>query len=844
MYRSLFQQKHKRRNQGQEIRFLQFSKGNIVWTCMLCFVLLCFGLSVGITVGSAAAADLNTAEDTADTEETEALADADAIGSIPLLERLNEPFAVSLRDHLSKLSPVNAANYVAEEITKTVDEFSRAVNVLKPTAQDYEKNFPALVDTQLKLRTLLETAHYLSSRLPETQQADWKFKFQSQASMKLNQLGATLRNQNMQRASREISNALANFFEPYQDIEETLAAEVASNAPAKGRGPSDPSEYHDSTFEVYEPSYGPSSSGGSGLQNACKNFFSSYQPQSVDAKKMDSVLTSLTRSARQQLLGYPRAGSSGYGGYEEGYDPYASSYASPNRRSSTTGRGSGLQLEEEEDTGGTVSRSSTISVTTRKSVAYGLKQMLRIVPDAQFGSKIAAAYCALAEEDFVPEIARFFEKWGGKLTDKDLEFLTSLSIEKDYAQDPRVQYIMSKAVFAMKPENSKDPKILDVFTPATGVGRFMVQGLNVGSSGGDQTRTERNMTLHILFSAGDADSALEVVRFLEDPQTSTGYKKAAIDILGQCGDERVAIPIIRTLRDPELQSHAQAALIRIGSPVEERVLTAFNARNPEIDHLVLDIVKQIGSWKSVSKLSAQQILYMEAKSSEQQDSTQESGKKQLILEPDEQSELIRKTLETGTTIVARMLGTKAPNLAQKSASRSGYPSGEALGMPDYDSSFEAGRGPDSLYGQRNKKDDGTSPRTLVGAMETPPGNAPVAWANALSYSAGANFDKMMRIIAKCQNFDTAKKAGAEMRAYSWVENYYNLAAGQINRDCLPTMETAAAKSIEASLTSISNKYKRYSQAKTRLGRSASMRDGFKQGYSTSANQSPVRGSIY
>lgn len=829
--------------------------------CLIFTILLCLGFSgcggsseeapppgaVEPDFEPAPAAPAETHED--DTPEPSEDPDAspaaaDAVGSIPLLERMSDPFAISLRDHLSKLSPVDAGNYVLDEVLKTADEFSQAANALNPTPQDYEKKFPALVDVQLKMRCLIETAHYLSSRIPEEEQDHWKSKFQSQAGSKLNELSATLRNQSMVKASQEISNALLNFSEPFQDIDEMLAKELAANAPPQrggGRGGSSPGGgdmpkmAHDDSDPGYNPTPSFSSSSGSGLERECKSFFSTYKPEGLDLKKYN--VSNLTTAARKQLLGYPRSG----GG--SGNDP-AHASSSSRRGPSTTTRSSsgGLRFEEDSVSTPVAGLSSgpreELASSTRKCITYALKQMLHKAPDPQTGGKIAAAYCAFAEEDFVPEVAKFLEKFGKGLTENDLVFLTSLSIEGDYGNDPRVQFLLGQTIMAMKPKNADDPKFVEIFQAAPGVGRFLVGGLNVGATTvGEQTSAERTLALQLLYTAGDADSALEVVKLLNDEKVTPMFKKAALDVLGQCGDERVSVAIIRCLRTPDLQERAKEALIRIGAPAEAKVLTVFNARDLELDLIALDILQHIGAWDSITKLSSQLKFYADAKTEEEQNQLPEAerSKSTVIMENSRQLELVKKTTEAGVTIIARMHGKQTPSFNQKSRGRVGMshspspsPMSDPGAMPDYGGS---GR-------PTQKKDDGKSPRTLVGAMEKPPGSAPVAWAGSLADSSNVMFGKMLRVFAKSRTPEAALAAGAEMHEYDWVEGHYNTAASQLYNDTLQILnEPAATKAIESSLERIKSRRENYVRERTLFNRTKSdaIKKAFNQGYKTKAS---------
>ena len=798
--------------------------------------------------------------------------------SIPPLDRwVDDPFAVSMKNYISGKTPNAACDLLVEELIQAAGELTELVKTIQPNYSSYSERMFPFAKAQWKVRVLMETLQFLATQLPRDQQAAWKTAAQNRFAPALTAAGIALGSNAMMSAAQEIASLGLDFHSPYVDLEELFATtveELAPPRPASGSpnsmggvsmGPmsmSMPAPMPMGPMGSMMP--GGSTSTASGpLLNACKAFLGGYKPGPVDDTVMEPLVTTLMIQGRTQLQGYVPPRGSGGGGMYGGSGPpgYGSSSMMPPMMPpptmpppmgmpSTTGaqpspqRTGGLNLS-----GSTVPRTGpppeSLDDSVRKSIVFALKQMLRD-EKTRIGGKIAAAYCAFATEDYVPEIALFLERSGSHLRERDLDILVSLPIEADYAKDPRVGFLMARTLFTINPGPASQNQVTDAFLQVSGAAPFLVHGL-------DQPRS-RDMSLIILHKVGDGDSAVPVAKLLGDRSIGTEYRISLLEILGETGDQRVGPAIIRCLPDPALRESAKDALVRIGTPAEAAVATIFNAKKAELDLIAVEILSQIGSWKSLSKLGAQLALYGEAKTPAQAQRMEEEPK--LILESAEQNELLQKTIEAGTRIIARMTESDPPNLGQMNAPR-GTPGGGIAGPgmigPGMPGSGMSGSGmmpmpsgpgmmgpgmPGSYPGSSSRVLDGKSPRTLATKGDMPPGSAPVNWMRGLAVAGSIKLEEATRILSRVSSYDTGRRAGEEMRSLSWVVDYLQIAGAQVKNQCLSLVDADAKRAMESSLGRIENRYNRHKQELNRIAKTNNPRQGFEYGFTPRTQNTP------
>ncbi len=770
------------------------------------------------------------------------------IGSIPPLDRRNDPFAISMKDHLGGKPPAVAGNLAVDELINAAKELTDLVKSSKPDFENYSENMLPMAHAQLKIRALMETAKFFASHLPEDQQAPWKAAAKERFGPVMTETDIALSGQAMLRASREIASLALDFNTPYVDSEELYQKALADFAPPASppagssmgsmgspMGSPGGSSMGSMGSTGMPSTYGmSSSSGGGNLTSACKNFFAAYKPGPVDDKKMENVVNGLIAPGRTHLQGYmPKKQGQGSGTFISDYSRSTAGTMQPRRTGGLNLGGSPGQTNITRD---------DLDEPVRQSIAFALKMMLRD-ENTKIGAKIATAYCAFAVEDYVPEVALYLERADKALKEKDLDLLVSFPIEADYANDPRVDFLLVRTLFMISPSMGSQSVILDAFDRAPGTARFLVAGL-------DRTKTIRDMVLTILFEIGDGDSAIHVAKLLGDKTLPLEYRKSILAILGQTGDQRVGSPLLKCLPDPELQESAKDALIRIGSPAESATLTIFNAKKPEFDRIALEILSKIGSWKALSKLGAQLALYAGAKTREEAAKAEEKPK--LILETKDQNELMQLTIETGTLILARMTGTPAPDFKKKTTtgtygtSMPGYGMSGSGPMPTptgsgYGSGYGIGSGSSTMgysgMGGSSKVEDPKAPRKLVKKGEMSPGNAPVYWMQGLAIAGTNKFEEIAKVLGRVTNYDTGKKAGEEMQSLNWATDYFLIAGLQVKNHCVPLLEPDARKSVEGSLTRIANRFEKVKQERNRIGKSNSPREGFEDGFSPKARTS-------
>ena len=767
------------------------------------FLFVFFFLVLSLFAGPLMAAD----------DEPESEGVAGALGAIPPLERWNDPYAISMKDLLSSKPPMVAGNLLVEELIKSAKELTELVKTTKPDFPSYSEEMATMAKAQLKIRVLLETMKFLASMLPDAEQNALKTAAKEQFGSALTELDIALSTAGMMRASKEIAALRLDFASPYVDAEELFNTTVKEMTPQKQS-----SDTMDSEYSGYDDGYGSAYSGRGNLLAVSKSFLGGYKPGPVDDKKMEPLVNALVSPARTHLLGYtPRNSSSG-----DIMDYNVSTPAvRPGAAQSAQKSDGALNLTGELNNSSSMSSGPVredLDESVRKSIAFALKSMLQD-ENTKIGSKIVAAYCAFATEDYVPEVALFLERSGNTLKEKDMEILVSFPIESDYIKDPRVNYLMTRALFSIAPGAAGQSQAREIFGTTPGTSRFLTAGL-------DHSREIRDLSLIMLFRVGDGDSAIPVAKLLADRSLENGFRMSLLAILGETGDQRVATTIIRCLLEPELAEGAQNALIRIGSPVEKSVLTIFSAKRPELDRIALEIISKIGSWGSLSKLGAQLSLYSEAKSQDEAARATDE-KPKLILEPSEQNELIQKTIETGTTVIARMTGSVPPDIkgGAKNSSQSGMGSPSYPGS-DYDS--------DSMMysdSSSTRAEDKNAPRTLVKKGEMSPGNAPVNWAQGLAIAGSKKFEEITKVLSRVANYDTGVKGGMEMRSLSWAVDYFQGAGKQLKTDCIPLLEPDARKAVEGSLARIANRFEKVSLENRRIKRTNSPSEGFREGFS-------------
>lgn len=763
------------------------------------------------------------------------VAEVPTLESVPPLDRWKDPLADSYKDVLAGKSPTEAADTILQELVQSAEEFTNVVGSMEPNLAVYTQNYSKLIAAQRKVRVLAETARYLATLLPEEEQDDWRSDARSKVAEPLNNARTALFSKSMIRAASEMSAIVKDFSISYVDPQKEIEEFAAEHAPQPSKrapgGP--PDSYHDPSMDTgfYDSGYGTSQ--GAGFEKTCEDFIATYTPGGGENSKAEQILRRLVPMAQTNILAHnPRGQSGSYGGGYSGYDDPSMYESSPRPSSSPSGGGAQRQrrsLKIGNETPPSANRNQPtreiIDESLRKRVAFILREMMQN-RGTKNASLLISAYCAFEPTDYVPEVAQFIEETVGSM--KDLECFKDLGIEKDYKEDPRVQFLVCSMNVIVAKNSSLESKMLDYYVPVPGASRFVVEGLR-----SEQLRTR---TLHILYEIGDADSAVEVAALLKDKSLDANYQKAILEVLAESGDGRVAGPLCTLLLDREMKEDAKAALIRIGSPAETALLSAFKRENTDLHLLVMEILNRIGTWKSLQVLSGQLKIYAEAKTDAELRSSEEKPVVQMELSL--RNELLMKTLETGCMIISRMTQSPVPAFASKSVSRSSMsgsiPRGYASSPEDYggDPSMIGGGYSSSPYPGSGGKPavDPTGPRVLFTSRDVPPGRAPLFWVRELAAASKIKTDEMYRILSKAVNYESGRKAGEAFTDYYWVRTYFQQAGSQFRDSCLSELQANEKKSAESSLSNIANHFKRVGAEMSRVQKSSRTFNGYQETY--------------
>ena len=763
---------------------------------------------------------------------------------IPPLDNWKDPVSAATKDLIAAKSPEEAANYIVDELLKAVAETEKIVNsIAKPDFKTFQTVDSQLANAQLKVRHLANTAMFLANLMPPDAQIAWKATTSAKISQPLNRLSSVFLSKGMLKAAEEMGRTYSDFAKPYFDTDAELKKLIEENAPKKSSSSS--SDSYDSSDSYYSQGQDSYSSSGSGVafEKQCTNFLAAYTPGNINETKLDSILTQLVVGAQKNFLNYTSANTgSGYYGSSDYSSSSSSSYSSTSSQRNTSG---GLDFGDTPTTSGG-GRVEIIDDTVRKCITAALKDIVvSSKPDSKIIQKAAIAYSAFEMDDMVPEISIYLEK--APISTKEVDIFKALPLDPKYSTDPRVQFLMVRGTIQVYQKNVQLEKaIIDAFSRTNGAAKFVVEMLS-----GSQTVQKLGIT--ILFEIGDGDSAIEAAKLLKvkpDPSSTVDYRPAVIQLLGQIGDQRTAPIILRHLIDPKLQIRAQESLVRMGTPAEAAVISAFNAKMYDIDIIALDILGQIGSWRSLQKISEQLVLYTEARSSEELANSSAEEKPKLQFNLKQRNELTKKSIENGSKIVARMLGLAEP-VFEKKKTQTGYGIGSGYDDSGYSNStpsdYSSGDYSTDYYGSSSsssaKKVDLKAPRTLAKMGDNSnPGSAPINWVKALQISGVAKLDEFARILGRVTNYENGLKSGEDAQEYQWLDIYYKTSvnlAGQL----MSIMSSEDKKAAQTAVNRVVDRFSKVSTEWKRIQRSSKALDGYnegvKKGQQTSGQRNPA-----
>ncbi len=495
------------------------------------------------------------------------------------------------------------------------------------------------------------------------------------------------------------------------------------------------------------------------INSLCRRFLDSYQSKPAEA---ETTLLSIIGLAQKPFLKQPSPGSTA-----------ASPIGSPANNDAV--------FSETESSNDSVQSIATVI----------LKRIFRD-PDSKLAAKAAAAYCLLAVEDIVPEMTLFLSK--SKKNPGIGICFESLPMQNDYAQDPRIQCLMIDYLILEAKDSNAHGKVVAAFSYLKGGSQFVLPYL-------DNPLTS-DLAFAVLAVMGDGDAALMLLEMLED-DPEPEIRSKILDSLGKIGDARIALPLLRMLIVPDLKDKAKECLLQIGAPAEETVLSAFNAKDEEIDLLTLEIIRQIGTWKSIARLAGQLIVYAKAKTLEESLDETET-KPRRVIETEQREELIQKTMETGTIIIARLSGTQPPSL--------GLP-----GNPKTSPSSAGSKTRDEASEELESQEDPLA------------ANASLKWILAISETAILQYEEMTSILSGVVSSESGKKKGKEYQNYMWVKNCFDAAMLQAETECLPNLETSKKRAGASYLENITSKYKRVENELKRIQKDKKTYDGFQEG---------------
>ncbi|MGL6196199.1 MAG: hypothetical protein ACRC2T_15390 [Thermoguttaceae bacterium] len=820
--------------------------------------------------------------------------------NIPTLNIWKSPEANSLKDLIAGKSLTQAGDVIVDEIAKSLGELLNLLSNIQPTVESFDSNLIAISELQTKIKVLTETALFLAEKMPDDERMNWKNSTINKIGNVYASVANEFRSKDMNRAASEFGSLILNFQRPYEDTAEqlkTLCDEAPKAAENTGRGgmPSS-SPMMSPPGGMPSPSPMMSPPGGmpggaatgskyAGFRGQCDNFFGAYAPGTVDEAKMSPILAQITPAAQTNLLGitptttnrgmsgsssmYPGGGSSSMypgGGSSSMYPGGSSSSMYPGGSSSSMypsgGMGStanrprpGLDL-----TGGQSNQNMPAGViremlddTVRKSMSLALKDMLLSVdPNSKIAPQIALAYCSFApdDEDIVPAMATYLKK--APSTPEKFDSYRALVLQPVYSDDPRVQFLL----VGMSEICSLNPQLItnanDIFVKAKGTSKFITSMLRSGN------KKDTEFALQSLYEIGDGDSAVEVAKLLGSNEFGAAYTQGILDVLAETGDERVALPVLKLLTNMEYQQKAKSTLIRIGSPAEETVLKTFGAKRVETDKLALEILAKIGSWKSVSRLGTLLRTYANAKSEEELEKVDGDKSQIRVMDLETRNEMIQRTVEAGTLIIARLTGMNHPGfgalgfISPVNPNTTGRAQGMYGGIPSatpggMSGTMTPGGMPGGMPGSMpsgmgrpgTQVLDPSGPRVLFTGDQVPPDDAPLDWMKGIAYVTDVKSKELIRILGKAINYESGRKAGEDATTYNWIEPFM-LLAGKQAQGCVNFLSPDNKKKGESELSKMENSFKKMQSEMNRIKKSDRTFDGFKETY-RSANQRATAG---
>lgn len=672
---------------------------------------------------------------------------------LPMIATWNNDLGTELTEELKYKTFEEAYGILKSKITDRFEKTGKTFGTLKPDYSNAVTVVRAMTAIQMELRQLQDALRTLYSKDTNESKENVKTATISELDKKIFPFLQAIQVMNMPRLQAEM-NAYPKlcFTDPID-----FAAVVKEHTPEKSTSSSS------SSSDDYSDSSSSSSSSGS-LKDKVEESLASIAADAPDASKLPSVLKTVTELARSQVPGYKS--SSG-----NSYDSYSSSSSDDSSSpSSSSGRGTRPSLLDSLSGtgGGKGSASSTkkeaIDKDVQEVITIALKKLIRN-DDADLATEAIKAYCILATEDIVPEVIDFlFEQQHPQKANEAC--CEAILIEDAYKNDPRVLAILADYM-------EEDPKWAHSKMKDLGPMAAKIAFSKLKSS----NEATRSAALLIVSEAGDAETALAIASFVDDENAAV--REHVIETLGRIGDERSAPFLVRRLINEEDREFAKKALIQLGPAGEKVLISALVQKNKDgigrpdplqtdIDEVVLEILHDVGTWNSLHPIG--KLLLEQRYGVRTSEYNISDVKKDYLL---------YLSLSTGTAIIERMTGMKAPSLKSPLSAEKTLKNQE---NPDRGSSS-------SDYSSSSDDYDGNPNRTERVASDyssVPAGRNPFHWYNALLLSirdrASAGIEITRNVTA-----GNAESAGIEYKKNIAVIDMLEDSIDQALETCKPSI---------------------------------------------------------
>lgn len=839
---------------------------------------------------------------------------------IPPLADWNSPTAKTLKESLADRPVLEALTTLANEIANHCEQWSGHLNNLNPDSDNLSLLLEPITTEQLAIRSLFETFQYLNSLLPEEQKAGATPAL-TKVRNSLGPLSAVLQSKQMTRAADELRENVSSLNLPFWDVRsesKTLDwgesvkddSKPAQEETAQSANKDDKLAALKSRMPQGKSKAAPVSEKQT-LQSLSKTIIDSFHSGNTgQAVQAVPALVDMIKK-EPQLLG----DSTNWGMSENEFGPPLNTPARKSlayvlRRllSQTSSQSAPLvatayalfstedivpetmrffiadikrkQEEEERNKAKTVEDVAEVAKPEpqpeqspkKKPKGLGDIDLTGFKEQRKQGGNVSSASSGDTSSAKTTEMA----------TDQPLKledwaiWFDSIPLEKGYVADPRIHYVMREYFLFGLTHPEKQPEIISTLGRLKGNANFVFPALTNPEQAG--------FALAVLSSMGNADSAVKVAKMLEEGQLATTLRSDALVLLGKIGDERVSRIVLKQLANPYLQDSAKQALLQMGQQGEEAVLAAFNAKRPEITLIVLDILRETGTQKSLGRIAGQIMLYTKAISPDEVATSEE--KNPFVVETPIRNEVIRRGIEAGTRIIARLTKTEPlvfesgpENPAKQQAGKEtlspeSLPNMQKSGSglpsisPEMLKNMQQGGLPNISPEIRSRLQQSGIPLELIqriekeGSNAIPPelrqripkeimsqitgGSAPIAekvvvavdpgleedlfkWIVALAESAIGLYSEMTQGISGLNTYEAGRQAGEKMQPYSWADRYYTPAFTQVEDICLSVMSADRLKACKVYSGKVLKAMQAVETRYNRLQENKPVFDGFQEG---------------